>query len=237
MKTCSLSAFAKEIGVTPQMIDKHKDRLTLVKVKGKKKKQVDTTGKETLEYLLWRRENIDQLPPAIQSEPDEDGPAFERKISSNPTGLASFIQGVAEEPDKSKKSYWDIRLKKEQIEEKKIKNAQKRGDLIEKKLVELLFGKMYQIDVDQIKPLGLDLSPKIIAIVNEKNKEKAQEVGKLLKVSDQETVKQIESILNSGEQEIKTRVISVCEDTSAGILKNVQSEIDNFLNILEIDES
>ncbi|MEJ2062339.1 MAG: hypothetical protein P8X74_03520, partial [Reinekea sp.] len=102
-------------------------------------------------------------------------------------------------------------------------------------LVELLFGKMYQIDVDQIKPLGNDISPKIIAIINEKNKQKAKEITENLKLKD-DRKKEIESILNAGEREIKTKIISVFEDTIGSILKNIQSEIDNFLNILEVSE-
>lgn len=95
---------------------------------------------------------------------------------------------------------------------------------------------MYQIDVDQIKPLGLDLAPKIIGIVNEQNKRKTKEICEFLGISDEDQQSTIESTLNSGENEIKTKIISVCEDTSTDILKNVQSEIDNFLDILEGEE-
>lgn len=231
MKTCSLSAFAKEIGVTPQMIDKHKDRLTLVKVKGKKKKQVDRYGTETLEYLKWRSETHGLEIPFTKSEPEENGTML-AKISTNPSGKTNLTL-----EQQKNKNWYDIEIKKRTIKEKDLKIEQKRGNLIEKKLVELLFGKIYQIDTDQIKPLGIDLSPKIIAIVNEKNKIKAKSIIDLLEISDNSKLKQIESILNSGEKELKTRIVSTCEDISATILMNVQAEIDNFLNILEVENN
>jgi hypothetical protein len=46
-----MSKFARMLGVSPQMVDKIRDRLTLVMVSGAKKKHVDLLGAETVEYL------------------------------------------------------------------------------------------------------------------------------------------------------------------------------------------
>lgn len=212
------------LGVTPQYIDKIQDQLTFVNVKGKVKPQIDLHGSKTIQYLSERERKSGQQQIETQ-EPDPTQP------KTNYGKLSSGLPGADTEELKA--------LKKEKLEEEiekiKIHNQQGRGSLIEKKLVELLFGKMYQIDVDQIKPLGNDISPKIIAIINEKNKQKAKEITENLKLKD-DRKKEIESILNAGEREIKTKIISVFEDTIGSILKNIQSEIDNFLNILEVSE-
>lgn len=247
-------AIAEIVGKSPQYIDREikKDPPTLTVIhdgntaSGKPRLKVDYDGQLTQDFIIKRLGHIPtDLPKkerkkytpvkAKQEQPEKPKqplhePGFIKPppISTNPSGVSSLPT-----EEQKNKTWYDIQLKKQQIEEKRIKNEQQRGNLIEKSLVELLFGKIHQIDVDQIKPLGIELNPKLISITNEMNKAKAKSICDLVKIDDSTTLKNIESILNSGEKEMKTKIISACEDISATILKNVQSETEVFLAVME----
>jgi hypothetical protein len=226
MSTISKTKFAKEIKVSDAYIYKIQDQLTLVKVKGKKKKQIDLLGTATLEFLKKREVDNINLPTE-----DTDNELENPRVgsSNNPSGLANQQNNIKEEePLKDKKT-------RKQIEELELKIEQKRGNLIEKNLTDIFFGKIYQIDSDQLKQLGSNLSPRLFRIINERNKLKTNEICELFETTDKDLKESVESILNSGEKEVKTKIVGVFEVSVSDILKTIKEEIDNFLDLLEAD--
>jgi hypothetical protein len=221
------------LGVTPQMVDKIQGRLTLIKVKGKKKLQIDLHGAATIQYLADREAALPLPEPETeqQTEPVED-PVPEsvtvRKIRTNPSNPS----GLPNPLNKTKRELEEEKLK-ETIEKLHIDNQQSRGNLIEKKLVELLFGKIHQIDDDQFKSSGVDLSKRVLAIFNEKTRKKSTELLEIIKKDTNITQKKIESILNSDDDVVKLKIMSVWEDITGDVLKSVQRETDSFLTQFE----
>lgn len=135
-----------------------------------------------------------------------------------------------------KRSY-EIEKIKQQTEQFRIKNEQIRGNLIEKRLVEILFGKIYQIDEDQFKQAGVDISKRSLAIFNSRNKQKAKDLIQMIQEKDDIKLKNIESILNSDLEPMKIDLISMFEDIATGVLNSVRREIDMFLAGMEEKKS
>lgn len=247
MNLISQTKLAALAGVTKQRITavlKAEPPLVTIVIDDRGKKKIDLDGHLTANYLKGRKPTEQKPQPEKKSKRGRPRDVQEQPVNpyegagdyqatGNPSGVGLPGANDVISGGGHGKTWYEIQLKKQQIEEKRIKNEQQRGNLIEKSTVELLFGRMYQIDVDQIKPLGVDLSPKIITITNELNKQKAKTILEALEITDKSVLKQVESVLNSGEKEMKTKIISVCEDISAGILANVQAEINNFLEVME----
>lgn len=112
-------------------------------------------------------------PPAAQSQQENQLPAI---------NINNILDFENEDIDLSKFSQAD--LKKLQILEVTKKNAlerkTKRGDLIERKLLSAFLGKIYTIEVNQLKPIA-DKSPsKIAAIFENEDAEKMLKVSQIL---------------------------------------------------------
>ncbi len=226
----SQSKFATILGVSSTAVGKIKKQLTLVNVPGKKKPLIDLTGLKTIKYRQSREKEIKNNPEAFKYLDKKPKPKTNTKEEAN-------NDSQDEDEDDDKNISYDLKQKNIKLknEELQLKIDQKRNDLITKNLTDIFFGKMYQIDSDQLKQLGSKLSPKIFSVINERNKIKTNSICKLIETEDKEKKESIESILSSGEKEIKTKIVGIFEESIHSILKDIKDEIDNFLDLLEAD--
>lgn len=225
MTVITKTKFAKMLGVSDAYIYKIQDQLTFVKVKGKKKKQIDLMGVDTLEFLKKREMSI---PNFGDDEPDE--PERKKPAGRNPSGLPLAENTNAYE---NKRSLENTKLN-EQIEKLRIENQQKRGNLIAKNLIVKVFNRIYSILQNQFKPMGINAMPKISAVYNSSNIVKAKEILKLFDLeNDNGKRSEILNIMNSGEQDRVNEGNQILEDSVGDILKNVQRAIKKFLESIE----
>lgn len=182
------------------------------------KKMVDLDGHSTVEWL--QKHPLQTAPIVNQPAPPVIKNTIPINDSNNPSGLASIGEN---------KKLKDEKLE-EQIEELKIKNQQKRADLVSKKLAVKVFNRFYGIHENQLKTLGISASPKISAIYNKSNSVKTNELLKFLEKEDDKDLKsEIIKILNSEESDRINSVNQTLEDSIGLILKSIQIEIDKFL--------
>ncbi len=119
---------------------------------------------------------------------------------------------------------------REDIQKVKIDNDKKRGALIPLILIKRVFNKLYSIDENQFKTLGINAAPKISTIYNSSNSEKVKSILELLeKENDSGIKKEINNILNQGESDRVIEVNKILEKATFGILKSIKREIDKFL--------
>jgi len=228
MHLITKSAFARQIGVSPQMVDKIQDRITLVTGKGKKPK-VDLHGSATIAYIAEREEkNLqsapDEQPPEIPDQPQ----IITNHSGNNPSGLPRIKPTNKRELDEEKI--------KQQIEKLEIENGMKRGTLIRKDLVIYAFSRLYHIDENQFKALNIRSSPKLSAVVSEENEIKVIEILKFLdRTADKNAKLEILKILNSGQTEREVKFTQIIEDDTGSILLNIQAVFDEFLKKTELE--
>jgi len=246
MNHISKSALAKLVDRSPQYIDKVQkifppivDFVELGKTSsGKPKIKVnrdgDLTKKFISEYIVKppdpQKQNKPKKKPASQKNIQTESKPDQEEETPEPGQHATALKYGTEEKHELEKR--KIKLQNEDL---KLKIDQKRGNLVEKNLTDILFGKMYQIDSDQLKQLGSNLSPKLFRIISERNKIKANEICELLEIKNHEVKESIESMLNTGEKEIKTKIVGIFEEEVHSVLKSIKDEIDNFLDLLEAD--
>lgn len=129
-------------------------------------------------------------------------------------------------------------LEKHELEKRKlilgnekleIENGKKRGKLIKKDLVQKVFGRIYSIDENQFKTIGMTVAPKITAAFGEANQKKSIEILKLFKSDSIEKKKEIVKILNAGGPDRILEIRKILEDAVWTILKNIKRLIDKFL--------
>jgi len=204
------SKFKDLVGISKQAVSQLVKSGAVTSVKKGRYPQIDLDGALTQQYLAEKQDK------KTESETDY---SFE----SRP--LPSIIPG-------DKRSY-EIEKIREQIQEIQIKNAIKRGDLVEKKLIKKVFDRLYSIDQQQLKPLGVNVSPKISAVYNVGNTEKTLQILELIKSEDPELKNEIGRILNAGEPDRINEMNQILEDAIGVVLENVQREIAKFLESIE----
>lgn len=251
MNIISKKELATRANRTPQYIDKLQDKNPPVvnflnlgqTASGKPKIKVDADGPLTRKFIIdclgkgdsaqktaVKREAVKKIKPKI---PKYKAP----KIPAPPT-VNEYVPPLTTEPtpDGDDKHELEKRKLQEQIKDLELKNEIKRKDLIDKKLTVMVFNKIYGIHESQFKSLGVSATPKISAIYNDANTEKTNEILELFdKTNDDEFKLEINKILSSGEEIIKTKSNEVFEDATMSILKNIQREIEKFLKTVEHD--
>jgi hypothetical protein len=210
-------------GLSKQFISREcgKNKLTMCEHNGKR--MVDLDGHFTIEWLRRHRPKTNEQPPPKIPIQDKINFDLINSNSNNPSGLPG-----SNESTKLK----EIKLQ-EQIEELRIKNQQKRGALISKKIVVKVFNRIYNIDESQFKSIGVNVSPKISAVYNNGNSEKADLLIAYFKENSNPEKSDIAKILNSGEPLRINEMNQILEDTTGAILKGVQREITSFLEKME----
>lgn len=234
MNPITQTKLAQLAGVSKQAVSKVAlaGRLTKCMVNGKEK--IDLDGALTQEYIKFQQQSQEERDIEKALHDEEIGKAFAairekphttRSIPSEPT---EYIRGERELKKKKLEA---------QIEEIKIKNQQKRGALIPKNLVVRIFNKIYAIDEDMLKPIGVDISPKISAIYNSANAAKTTEILKYFKSESSALAKsEIQKILNANEPDRITEMNQVIEDSIGHALSSIKREVDKFLDRIESDE-
>lgn len=210
---------SQEIKTKPYIIDMAPDPRT-----GKAK--VDLDGINTIAFLLKHKQKNQQK----EQQPDQP-PAQPPRQPANPTGYNGA-------PNFGTKQELEVEKLKESVEKLRIDNEKKRGSLIPKRLIKLVFGKLYSIDSNQFKTLGVSASPEISDVYNEENDQKTEEILKLFgKEEDKNLKKNISKILNSGEEARMLKTSNVLEDKTSKILKSIKRIFDDFLkNIKKLEE-
>jgi hypothetical protein len=202
------SKFKDLAGITKQAVSQLVKNGTVTAVKKGRYPQIDLDGALTQQYLAEKQSTQqDQTADGVQSQPA--------------TGF-------------NDKRSFEIQKIQEQTEEIRIKNSIKRGDLVEKKLIKKVFDRLYSIDQQQVKPLGVNVSPKISAVYNIGNTEKTLQILELIKKQDDPELKsEIGRILNAGEPDRINEINQIVEDATGNVLENVQREINKFLENIE----
>ena len=187
------SGFAKLCGVSPEAVRKAIVAGKIDAVGEGRQKRILLAGVNTIGYLNDRnsqRKNPAQSQPAAVpaavSIPEKKSlePAAQPLESSPPSeiNINNLLDFENEDIDLSKFTQTD--LKKIQVLESAKKNAlerkMKRGDLVDRKLLSVFLGKIYTIEVNQLKPIA-DKSPsKIAAIFENEDAEKMLKVSQIL---------------------------------------------------------
>ena len=184
------SGFAKLCGVSPEAVRK---AIVAGKIDAEgegRKKRILLAGANTINYLndrnSQRKNSITPQPaasPAAVLIPEEkiseQAPQQSEASPPSAVNINNILDFENEEIDLDRFTQAD--LKKIQVLESAKKNAQERkknrGDLIDRKLVTVILGKIYTIEVNQLKPIA-DKSPSKIAAIFEN-----EDAEKILKVS------------------------------------------------------
>ena len=187
------SGFAKLCGVSPEAVRK---AIVAGKVDAEgegRKKRILLAGVNTIGYLNDRnsqRKNSvtpqTAAAPAAVSIPEEkkseQAPPQSEASPPSEVNINNILDFENEDIDISLFNQTD--LKKLQILEgakgKALDRKTKRGELIERKLLSAFLGKIYTIEVNQLKPIA-DKSPsKIAAIFEDEDAEKILKVSQIL---------------------------------------------------------
>ena len=157
-----------------------------------RKKRILLDGVNTIGYLndrnSQRKSSVKSQPaaPPPVSEPEKQALAPAAQSQSTHPTPAVNINNILdfENKDIDLSQFNQTDLKKLQILEgakgKALDRKTKRGDLIERKLLSAFLGKIYTIEVNQLKPIA-DKSPsKIAAIFEDEDAEKILKVSQIL---------------------------------------------------------
>lgn len=198
---------------------------------GKKRIKIDLDGELTQKFIRLRVPDSEYLKPEkkkatrteekIKNEPAEE---FDPLESRNPSGLAATGEAGELKAEKTR----------EEIEKLRIDNQQKRGALIEKKLIVMVFNRLANIDENQFRALNVRACPKIIALDSKRNDEKVNEILELFGKEKSKTLRtETLKILNSGESEKTSEITEILEEDTGKVLKNIQREFGDYLEIIE----
>lgn len=224
---------ARRAGKSAQYIDKVQKKyppvIDFIEVphpkSGKIKILVNPEGELTRKFLIKCLGSGTSPQKKPHAQKKTTGPIIEHAEESETKTWTPPTEAVQQEKHDLEK----IKLKK-QIEEIEIKNEIKRGELIEKKLLKRFFARMYSIDENQLKSIGIKVTPEISEIYNEENDAKTKEILKLIKKEkDKSLGQEIKKILNAGEPDRMLKTTKALENTTGTILKAIKREIDKFL--------
>ena len=187
------SGFAKLCGVSSEAVRKAIVAGKIDAIGEGRKKRILLAGVNTIGYLndrnSQRKKSVKSQPIAAPaavsiSEEKSSEPAAQPPESKSPfaVNINNILDFENEDIDLSQISQND--LKKLQVLESAKKNAlerkMKRGDLVDRKLLSAFLGKIYTIEVNQLKPIA-DKSPsKIAAIFENEDAEKMLKVSQIL---------------------------------------------------------
>lgn len=187
------SGFAKLCGVSPEAVRKAIVAGKIDAVGEGRKKRILLAGVNTIGYSndrnSQRKNSIQSQPvaaPAAVSIPEEKlSETAAQPPESSPTSVVNINNILDfENEDIDLAQFSESNLKKVQILEsakgKALDRKTKRGDLVDRKLLSVFLGKIYTIEVNQLKPIA-DKSPsKIAAIFENEDAEKMLKVSQIL---------------------------------------------------------
>ncbi len=196
------------------------------------KKMVDLDGHLTAKWLAGRKKKSKKAKP--ETEPIPVNPYIddisEIEPSTNPSGLAP--SGAAFDPKAKNLKDEKVRLQNEKIQ---LEIDQKRGDLIEKKLVVSTHNALAGIDENQLKSLNVIIGPKIDSVYTRGYSSSINKILDLLgKKEDHDLKTDILKILNSNSEPNKKEITEIIEDAIGKVLRNIKREFDLFLQRADV---
>lgn len=187
------SGFAKLCGVSPEAVRK---AILAGKIDAEgegRKKRILLAGVNTIDYLndrnSQRKKSVKAQPIAVlpQSQmPEEQLQASIPQPKNQKTSSINKVKNILDFDDENINladfSQTDIKKLKDLETARKAAQERKksRGDLIDRKLVTTILGKIYTIEVNQIKPIADKSSSKIAAIFKDEDPEKILKVSQVL---------------------------------------------------------
>jgi hypothetical protein len=78
----------------------------------------------------------------------------------------------------------------------RVERQQRMGLLIERKLVSVTFGKLYQIDTNELRPIGAALSPEIAGVLGVDDPEKILQVEQIIDAKVMKVLAHIQRLMN-----------------------------------------
>lgn len=78
----------------------------------------------------------------------------------------------------------------------RVERQQRMGLLIERKLVSVTFGKLYQIDTNELRPIGAALSPEIAGVLGVDDPEKILQVEQIIDSKVMKVLAHIQRLMN-----------------------------------------
>ena len=229
MELISKAEFSRVLKVSAPYVDKICKAGKVTLIQDGKKQKVDLHGSKTLKFLSSRDESgrvvAKQKPQQVKDNSIETEQTFVPS-GNNPSGL----------PGDSEEIYGlkDTKLS-EQIEKLRIENQQKRGALIDKKLVTNVFDRLAGIDENQFKSLAVRVGPRIEESLADSYDNKTTEILLLLgRESDTDLKTDIQKIMNAGASDRIRKVTEIIEEDTGSVLKNIQYEFGKFLERCEI---
>lgn len=187
------SGFAKLCGVSPEAVRK---AIVAGKIDAEgegRKKRILLAGVNTIGYLndrnSQRKNSVTSQPaaaPATVSIPEEktseQSPPQSEASPPSEVNINNILDFENEDINLSKFNQADLKKLQmiEGVKGKALDWKTKRGELIERKLLSAFLGKIYTIEVNQLKPIA-DKSPsKIAAIFEDEDAEKILKVSQIL---------------------------------------------------------
>jgi hypothetical protein len=238
MNPITKSAFAELAKFSRQYLNEliRDDKIILNTVVLNGKEMIDLDGPETQSYLKSRNRNAYSPKKQKQEKPKKNLKKTTKQKPQTTTKKSSNNNQEGYNGTTGNEEKRDLQNKKliEDIEKVRIDNEKKRGALIPKILIQRVFSRLYSIDENQFKSLGINVSPKISSVYNSENNKKTREILTLLeKEKDAGLKKEINKILNAGESQRILEMNRILEDATGGILVAVKRELDKFLKNIE----
>lgn len=238
MNPITKAAFARHGGFSPQYVNEQirKDPYLIDLVNHNGKEQVDLDGDATILFLDSHSKN--KLKESSPKEHENTPPLKTKETKNTTETVDARSEKVRKKYGTEEKHILEKQKLVENIDKLRIDNEKKRGSLIPKILIERVFSRLYSIDENQFKALGINVSPKISAVYNSANTDKTKLIlGLIKKESDIELKKEINKILNAGEPDRILEMNKILEDATGGILSAIKREFDKFLkNIKKLEE-
>jgi len=183
----SLAEFAKIAGVTRQAIYQHKDNgiFPVVEIDGKTK--IDLHDRKVKQYLKDKsvtepvkvsgpkKQEIRKVVEASKQETGEK----EKPVRLKENEIPDYLKDIADSGNLTisqmmqlSKSEVDKIKVYEQIKSIRVKTAQQRKELISRKLVRIVFGKLYEIDMNEFLTVKNKVVPDLAGIFGCNDEEK-----------------------------------------------------------------
>ena len=196
--------FAKRAGISRQAVYKllNEGKLTVGST-GK----LDVMNKTNLEYLSSKKGGLIPNSKKPKKQAIKEGKA-DRKTTNQPT--KDNNDGIVElQGDLNTISHASANKLKtiESIRKIQIANDAARLELVSRESVKKVFSKLYQIDINQLRTLGPNLSPDIAALIGTDDNEIMLKISDLVDKEVFVILKQIKRLLNDFLKDIKSEGI------------------------------
>ena len=222
LKLITFAKFAESIGVSRQAIYKNVKSGLLPSVDENGKQKIDLNDRQVQEYLKGIEDKNSQFPKQEKQEKQETRQSSKTKIEPKlPTGQSStnpddeipdYIIEMIDSGNLTTKAVLDIpkvwmeKLKiHEDIKSKKQKLRQERKELVSAKYMKMLFGKIHQIDIDQLVASKTKIAAKMASLFNCVDPEKITK-------AEEEIDDELYRALNSIQDEINRFLKKIGED-------------------------